>query len=95
MDFLIQERVFALVFAALRIAADPRCFGHSAFATRYADLHSFAAKIFQTVENDREKWARVIGVIHCGAVADSADKTEVRLGTIGTVMTLMTKCGHW
>jgi hypothetical protein len=52
--FLIQERVFAHVFAALRTVADARYFGHPAFATRSAELRSFAAKIFRAVENDRE-----------------------------------------
>ena len=52
--FVIQERVFARVFTALRSAADGRYFGHSALALRYAELRSFAAKISQTVENDRE-----------------------------------------
>jgi hypothetical protein len=38
----------------LRIVADARCLGHFGFAPRYAELRSFAAKISQTVENDRE-----------------------------------------
>jgi hypothetical protein len=48
--FLIQERVFALVFAVLHIVADAGQFGHSAFAARSAELRFFAAKNFQTVE---------------------------------------------
>ncbi len=51
---MIQERVFACVFTTLRSVADARCFDHSAFARRYAGLRSFAAKNFQTAENDRE-----------------------------------------
>jgi hypothetical protein len=39
----------------LHSIADARCFGHSAFAARYAELRSFAAKTFRAVENDREK----------------------------------------
>jgi hypothetical protein len=38
----------------LQNIADARCFGHSAFAARYAELRRFAAKISQTVEQDRE-----------------------------------------
>jgi len=52
---IIQERVFALVFTALHSLADARCFGHSAFAARHAELRRFAAENSQTVENDREK----------------------------------------
>ena len=40
----------------MRSVADARCFGHSAFALRDAELRSFAAKNSQTVENDRETW---------------------------------------
>jgi ligand-binding SRPBCC domain-containing protein len=39
---------------ALPTVADARCFGHSAFAARYAELRRFAAEKNQTVENDRE-----------------------------------------
>jgi hypothetical protein len=39
----------------LRTVADARYFGHLAFAARGAGLRSFAAKKFQTVENDRER----------------------------------------
>ena len=46
-----------LVFIALQSLADARCFGHSAFAARYAELRRFAAKNSQTVENDREKFS--------------------------------------
>jgi hypothetical protein len=48
--FLIQQRVFALVFTALRTVADARCFSHFVFAPRCADLRRFAAKISQTIE---------------------------------------------
>jgi len=48
--FVIQERVFAHVFAALHTVADARRFGHSAFSARGAELRRFAVKIFQTVE---------------------------------------------
>ena len=54
---MIQERVFARVFTALHSDADARCFGHSAFAARYAELRRIAAKNSQTVENDREKFS--------------------------------------
>jgi len=52
--FLIQERGLALIFAGLRAVADSRCFSQSSFASHYAELRGFAAKIFQTVENNRE-----------------------------------------
>jgi len=52
---MIQERLFAHVFAALHIVADARHFSHSTFAARFAELHAFAAKNAQTVENDRRK----------------------------------------
>jgi hypothetical protein len=38
----------------LHIVADTGHFDHSPFATRYAELRSFAAKNLQAVENDRE-----------------------------------------
>jgi hypothetical protein len=37
--------------------ADARCLGRTAFALLHTDLHTFAAEILQTVENDREKSA--------------------------------------
>ena len=45
-----SQRVFALVFTALRTVADARCFSHFVFAPRCADLRRFAAKISQTIE---------------------------------------------
>ena len=56
--FLIQEKVFALVFTGLRTVADARYFGHLAFAPRCAELRGFAAKNSPTVESDRERWTR-------------------------------------
>jgi hypothetical protein len=47
---MIQERIFACVFTGLHTVADARHFGYSAFAARYAELRSFAAKFFPTVE---------------------------------------------
>jgi hypothetical protein len=38
----------------LRTVADARYFGYSAFSAHRAELRRFAAKIFQTVEDDRE-----------------------------------------
>jgi hypothetical protein len=57
---IIQGRVFAGVFIALHSDADARCFGHSAFAARGAELRSFAAKNCQTVEDDRRKIQRAV-----------------------------------
>ena len=54
--FVIQERLFALVFTSLRSVADARYFNYVAFAMRCVELRSFAAKIHATVENHREKW---------------------------------------
>ena len=45
-----------LVFIALHSLADARCFGHSIFSARYAELRRIAARNSQTVENDREKF---------------------------------------
>ena len=53
-EFLIQRGVFACVFTVLHRIAEARQFGHTAVAQRYAGLRTFAAKISQTVENDRE-----------------------------------------
>jgi hypothetical protein len=53
--FLIEEELFALVFAALHFVADARYFGHSAFSARGAELRRFAAEDLQAVENDRRK----------------------------------------
>jgi len=52
--FVIQEWVFARVFAALHTVADARRFGHLVFAARRAELRRFAAKNLQAVEKDRE-----------------------------------------
>jgi len=41
----------------LRTVADTRHFSHFTFLARGAELHSFAAKNSQTVENDREKFS--------------------------------------
>ncbi len=41
----------------LRSVADAKQFGHAGFAVRYAELRTFAAKILQTVEGDREKFS--------------------------------------
>jgi hypothetical protein len=46
-EFLIQEKVFAPVFAALRIVANARHFSPSTFSARSAELRSFAAKKFR------------------------------------------------
>jgi len=43
--------------------ADARCFGHPAFALRYAELRSFAAQNSQTVENDRELCATDAAIV--------------------------------
>src|SRR6266436_752796 len=51
---IIEERLFAHVFAALRTVSDARCFARWAFASRYMELRSFAANFSLTVENDRE-----------------------------------------
>jgi hypothetical protein len=53
---LIQRGVFACVFTVLHRIAEARQFGHTAVAQRYAGLRTFAAKISQTVEIDREKF---------------------------------------
>src|SRR5437879_11247705 len=56
MVLIIQERVFARVFAALHSITDARCFWPIPFAPRYAELRVFAAKNPQTVGNDRENF---------------------------------------
>ena len=56
---IIQERVLARIFTALHAVADA---GHSSgpvFATRCRDLRIFAAKMSQTVENNREALRRI------------------------------------
>jgi hypothetical protein len=51
----IQERVFARVFTGLRTVADARYLSQLGFAPHCAELRRFTHKIFQTVENDRER----------------------------------------
>jgi hypothetical protein len=48
--FLIQERVFALVFTDLHTVADARYLSHFGFTPRCTELRGFAAKNFRTVE---------------------------------------------
>jgi hypothetical protein len=55
--FLIQERVFARVFTGLRSVADARYFSLFGFAPRCTDSCSFARKISQAVESERESLA--------------------------------------
>jgi hypothetical protein len=73
---LIQERVFARVFTGLRTVADARCFGHSTFAPRRAELRCFAAKNPQAVENDRRKCVRLWNTSQSGEVAGRLLSTE-------------------
>jgi hypothetical protein len=47
--------VFLRGFHSLALRCRCWAFSHFEFAPRYAKLRRFAAKIFQTVENDREK----------------------------------------
>jgi hypothetical protein len=51
-----SRRTFCACFRSVAGRCRRWCFGHSAFAARYAELRSFAAKIPMTVENDREKF---------------------------------------
>jgi hypothetical protein len=51
---IIQARVLARIFTALHAVADARRSSGPVFATRCRDLRIFAAKMSQTVENDRK-----------------------------------------
>jgi hypothetical protein len=59
-----SQRVFALVFTALRTVAHARCFSHFVFAPRYADFR-FAAKISQTVEKAAKSYPSHAGAWKC------------------------------
>ena len=56
---------FALVFTALHSIANARQLGRVILPPRYAELHSFAAKILQTVENNREKFVLMFSSYAC------------------------------
>jgi hypothetical protein len=63
-----SRKSFCACFHCIAQRRYARCFDHLVFAPRRGELRRFAAKISQTVENDREKFS---GPLHCCAATPS------------------------